>query len=115
MPRVVFTSRIHPSHIAEYKRRHAQVWPQMLQALKETGWENYTIHLSDDGLLVGVVDVDDYAAAVERMSHHEVNALWQAQMAEFFTEAENPDEDMQILPKIFDLDAQWEAAQSQKR
>lgn len=106
MARVVFTSQINPKHIAEYKRRHAQVWPEMLQALEATGWKNYTIHLSEDGLLVGVVDIENYEDAVAKMAKHEVNARWQAQMAQFFTESSNPDEDMQILPKIFDLEAQ---------
>ena len=54
--RICFTLQVKPSRIAEYKSRHAEVWPEMLQALREAGWHNYSLFLRDDGLLIGYVE-----------------------------------------------------------
>ena len=106
MARVCFISRIRPDQIETYKQRHAQVWPQMLRALHETGWHDYTLHLAPDGLLVGVVDVDDFDAARESMAARDVNARWQAEMAELFGSDGPPDEGFVQLECVFDLEAQ---------
>lgn len=79
--RVCFRSSIQPALIDEYKRRHAAVWPEMLLALKEAGWNNYSLFLADDGLLVGYVECDDFDAVRARMALTDVNARWQAEMA----------------------------------
>ncbi len=41
MERVAFTMRLLPGAEAEYRRRHADVWPEMLQALREGGVSDY--------------------------------------------------------------------------
>lgn len=108
--RVCFVSQVDPRHLDAYREAHAHVWPEMLQALRDTGWRDYTLHLSDDGLLVGVVDVDSYAAAQARMAATEVNARWQEAMSRLFAATGAPDEGMRVLPEIFNLDAQLTAA-----
>jgi L-rhamnose mutarotase len=55
MARYCFLLRVRPEHMEEYRRRHAAVWPEMLSALAETGWRNYSLFLHDDGLLVGQI------------------------------------------------------------
>ena len=110
MARVCFISRIRADQVETYRKRHAEVWPEMLQALHETGWRDYTLHLADDGLLVGVVDVDDFDAARRAMAARDVNARWQAEMAELFGSDGPPDEGFVVLDRVFDLDAQRAAA-----
>jgi len=114
--RVCFRSSIQPALIDEYKRRHAAVWPEMLLALKEAGWNNYSLFLADDGLLVGYVECDDFDAVRARMALTEVNARWQAEMASLFDDTENtgqaPDEGFQVLEEVFNLDGQLVAAGS---
>jgi L-rhamnose mutarotase len=56
MSRVCFLLRVRPERLAEYKARHREVWPEMLAALRETGWSNYSLFLRDDGLLVGYLE-----------------------------------------------------------
>jgi L-rhamnose mutarotase len=50
--RYSFLLRVRPDRMDEYRRRHETVWPEMLQALADTGWRNYTLFLNDNGLLV---------------------------------------------------------------
>ena len=78
MERVCFLARVRPDRLGEYRARHREVWPEMTDALRKAGWTNYTLFLADDGLLVGYLETDDYAAAQRRMEQTGVNERWQA-------------------------------------
>ena len=84
MERICFTLQVRPERLDEYKARHEQVWPEMLAALRETGWRNYSLFLRPDGLLVGYLETEDFERAQRDMSEREVNRKWQSEMAEFF-------------------------------
>src|SRR5450432_4211816 len=104
MERICFVLWVKADRLEEYKRRHREVWPEMLSALRETGWNNYSLFLRDDGLLVGYLETEDFAAAREGMALREVNERWQREMADFFQQAAGilpsrvlPDQAMQPL------------------
>lgn len=104
--RVCFLLKVRPERLAEYKLRHQAVWSEMLEALRETGWRNYSLFLRDDGLLVGYLETPDFEAALKGMASREVNARWQREMAPFFAslEGRRPDEGMLPLEEVFHLD-----------
>lgn len=106
LTRVCFLLRVKSGRLDEYKRRHASVWPDMLAALRETGWHNYSLFLAGDGLLVGYFETPDLQAALRGMQTREVNARWQAEMAPFFEalDGKNPDEGFLRLEEVFHLD-----------
>jgi L-rhamnose mutarotase len=83
MERVCWTMRVRPERLDEYKARHREVWQEMLDALRETGWTNYSLFLTDDGLLIGYLETEDFEAAQAAMAAKDVNTRWQAEMAEF--------------------------------
>jgi L-rhamnose mutarotase len=103
--RVCFTLSVRPDRLAEYRARHRDVWPDMLEALRTSGWSNYSLFLREDGLLIGYVESDDFAAAQRAMEETEVNALWQAEMAEFFElpQGARPDTGFERVAEIFHL------------
>jgi L-rhamnose mutarotase len=105
MERVCFLLKVRPERLAEYKERHKTVWPEMLQALRETGWQNYSLFLREDGLLVGYFETPDLPAALAGMAAREVNLRWQKDMAPFFInlEGRRPDEGFLRLEEIFHL------------
>jgi L-rhamnose mutarotase len=111
--RVCFRSSVKPQLTDEYRRRHAAVWPDMLRALQDAGWRNYSLFLGGDGLLIGYLECDDFDAVRARMALTEVNALWQAGMAALFESPESPDqapdEGFQVLEEVFNLDDQLAA------
>jgi len=105
MERICFLLRVKPDRLAEYKERHKTVWPEMQEALRATGWHNYSLFLQEDGLLVGYVETPDFQAALDGMAKKEVNQRWQKQMAEFFDLAgEHADRAMRPLEEVFHLD-----------
>jgi L-rhamnose mutarotase len=103
--RVCFTLQVKADRLDEYRRRHAPVWREMLDALRDAGWRDYSLFLREDGLLVGYLVTDDFAAAQAAMDATEVNARWQAEMADFF-EVGRPDHAMHVLTEVFNLDDQ---------
>ena len=105
--RVCFQLQVKPGQIEEYTRRHAAVWPEMLTALKRSGWHNYSLFLRPDGLLIGYFETDSLPDAQARMAATEVNARWQAEMSGFFEDLDGaPDEGFLQLTEIFNLEDQ---------
>ena len=107
MRRICFTLQVRPDRLEEYRRRHAHVWPDMLTALRDAGWHDYSLFLREGGLLVGYLLTDDFEAALGAMDATEVNTRWQAQMAEFF-DGGRPDQHMHVLTEVFNLESQLE-------
>jgi L-rhamnose mutarotase len=105
MERVCFLLKVRKEKIAEYKERHAEVWPEMLAALTATGWRNYSIFLREDGLLVGYCEVESFAQALEDMKTYPVNERWQKWMEPFFEglSGGGADDNMMRLEEVFHL------------
>jgi L-rhamnose mutarotase len=104
--RICFLLKVRPDRLEEYKKRHTEVWPEMLDALRQTGWRNYSLFLRPDGLLIGYLETEDFEHCRAAMKRYAVNARWQAEMAPFFEslEGEGADDDMQTLEEVFHLD-----------
>lgn len=105
MQRVCFLLKVRPDRLDEYAERHRDVWPDMLDALRRTGWTNYSLFLRDDGLLVGYFETPSLEAALAGMAATDVNARWQADMAPFFEalDGQRPDEAFLTLREVFHL------------
>jgi L-rhamnose mutarotase len=106
MQRICFILHVKKDRLEEYKERHTKVWPEMLEALRETGWHNYSLFLRDNGMLVGYVETPDFRKALAGMAAKEVNDRWQREMKEFFEDPEGrpADRQMEPLPEVFHLD-----------
>ena len=106
MKRVAFLLKVKQDKIPAYKERHKQVWPEMLDALRRTGWHNYSLFMRDDGLLFGYFETpDSFQAALDGMSHEDVNAKWQDFMAPYFEGlGAHADQMMEELEEVFHLD-----------
>jgi L-rhamnose mutarotase len=104
MERVGFTMRLLPGQEAEYRRRHAAVWPEMLEALRAAGARNYSIFLHGIDLFA-YLEVDDFATFRATMAAAEVNDRWQAEMAELIDLLTDPATGFhQRLEEVFHLE-----------
>lgn len=106
MQRVCFLLQVKKDKLEEYKKYHEAVWPEMLDALRETGWHNYSLFLRDDGLLIGYLETPDFKKAVEGMQKKDVNTRWQKMMAPYFENIgdKKADTSMASLEEVFHLD-----------
>lgn len=105
MKRVGFLLKVKADKLDEYKEHHKNVWPEMLAALRETGWHNYSLFLRNDGLLFGYFETPhSLEQAQSLMAAKEVNTRWQEFMAPYFETNTRPDEMFQELEEVFHLD-----------
>jgi L-rhamnose mutarotase len=104
--RICFVLQVRPDRVEEYKIRHAEVWPEMLNALRESGWRNYSLFLRPDGLLVGYLEAEDFQKCCADMKSHPINARWQAEMLPFFElqPGSGVDDSMYPIQEVFHLD-----------
>jgi len=80
MERIGFRMRLRPGAEAEYRRRHAAVWPELLDDLRSAGASNYSIFLDGEDLF-GYLEVDDFERFRSAMAASDANARWQPEMA----------------------------------
>ena len=107
MKRVGFKLKVKEERLEDYKARHREVWAEMLTALTESGWHNYSLFLLPDGTLFGYFETpESFQAALAEMDKKEVNERWQAEMAPFFESpgGDRADEMMVELEEVFHLD-----------
>jgi L-rhamnose mutarotase len=70
---------VRPEKIAEYKRLHADAWPDVLAMIKACHIDNYTIFLREpENLLFSYWEYsgDDFDADMARMATHEPTQRW---------------------------------------
>lgn len=107
MKRVGFILKVKPELIDDYKAHHQRVWPEMLDALRQTGWHNYSLFMHDDGLLFGYFETPlSLADAQAAMARTDVNARWQDMMSPYFEipPGAHPDQMLVELEEVFHLD-----------
>jgi L-rhamnose mutarotase len=104
--RVCFLLKVRGDKLEEYKKRHAAVWPEMQEALRVSGWQNYSLFLRPDGLVIGYLEADDFETCRARMKDHPVNARWQSEMAPLVESLNGAAVDDSFFPleEIFHLD-----------
>lgn len=114
MPRYCLQGRIRPDRTDLYRARHRSVWPELLRALADSGWRDYSLFLGPDGLLIGFVETDDLAAAQAAVAATEANSAWQREMSDLFVGLEGaaPDQAWTLLEPVFDLNGQLAATTS---
>ncbi len=81
--------RLLPGAEAEYRRRHAAVWPEMLAELRAAGAHNYSIFQRGDDLFA-YLEVDDFDRCWAHMNASPVNERWQADMASLIDPLTDP-------------------------
>ena len=104
MIRNAFKMKLKPGHIAEYKKRHDEIWPELSQALKSAGVSDYSIFLDEETLtLFAVQKLGDTntAAALPRLP---IVRKWWDSMASLMEVRPDNEPVSQPLKEVFHLD-----------
>jgi len=90
MHRIAFKMQLHKGFEAEYKRRHATLWPDLRELLKKTGISEYAIYLDETtNTLLGVLKAED-PESLDDLPNHEVMQRWWKFMSDIMeTNADN--------------------------
>ncbi|TWD48611.1 L-rhamnose mutarotase [Agrobacterium vitis] len=84
-----FKMHLHPGMEAEYRKRHDEIWPELVDLLHEAGVSDYSIYLdTETHTLFGILTRSaDHGMA--DLPDHPVMKRWWAHMADIM--ASNPD------------------------
>ena len=107
MKRIGFLLKVKKELIPEYVEHHKRVWPEMLDALRRTGWHNYSLFMREDGTLFGYFETpESFDAARDAMAKEAINAKWQEFMAPYFESVggTHADKLMEEVVEVFHLD-----------
>lgn len=104
--RFAFKMFLKPGMEKEYERRHAQLWPELKQQIKDAGVSNYSIYWDKDtNILFGYQEVADGAANSQDVSAaDEITLRWWDYMKDLMET--NPDNSPVTVPiqEVFHLD-----------
>lgn len=77
MERYGMVLKVKPGKLEEYKRLHADVWPDVLETIKECNIRNYSI-FHKDGYLFSYFEYvgDDFEADMEKMAADPTTQEW---------------------------------------
>jgi L-rhamnose mutarotase len=104
MERHGFVWRVRPGRGDEYLQRHATIWPELADRLRDAGLANFTIYLHGE-LVFGHLEAPDFAAVAEQLRHDPVSIAWEEEMADLL-EYPNADEETgwpERLTLVWDL------------
>ena len=104
MQRIAFMMRIKPGSEEEYRRRHRQVWPELLANLKRAGCSHYSIYMQ--GLdLFAYMEVEDFQSFLSVMAGSPVSERWEQYMSDILIREIDPTTGFpSVLPEVFHLD-----------
>ena len=97
MEKYAFCMQLNAGQVAEYQRRHDEIWPELSELLKEAGIVDYSLHLHPETLQLFGVLWRRKDHAMDRLPEHPVMQKWWAYMAELMQV--NPDNS----PVVHDL------------
>ncbi|MEI6753736.1 MAG: L-rhamnose mutarotase [Paludibacter sp.] len=101
MKRLAFKMYLKPGFEAEYEKRHAEIWPELQQLLKDSGVSDYSIFWDKETNLLFAVQKIDGDGGSQDLGSTEIVQKWWAYMADIMET--NPDySPISIpLPEIF--------------
>jgi L-rhamnose mutarotase len=104
MANYAWVLEVRPGYEEAYKKRHDEIWPEMLECLHAAGIRNYNIYRH--GLtLFGSFETDDLKATQAALAGDPTNARWGASMAPLMKIETDPATNFPyLLPQQFHMD-----------
>lgn len=75
MDRCIWKARVLPGKLAEYEKRHREIWPEMAEILRSCGITNYTIW-NNGSELIGYYECQSLEYADRLKAESEVVRRW---------------------------------------
>ncbi len=91
-----FRMKLKPGMRDEYKRRHDEIWPELVSLLREAGISDYSIHLDAGTDTLFAVLWRTVPNGMDALPAHPVMARWWAQMADIMET--HPDNEPASVP-----------------
>jgi L-rhamnose mutarotase len=102
MQRFAFKMKLKPGYVAEYRKRHDEIWPELVLLLKNAGISDYSIFLDEETNTLFAVQKQSGQSSQD-LGSTEIVQKWWAYMADIMDA--NPDNSPVTvpLPEVFYL------------
>jgi L-rhamnose mutarotase len=104
MKRAGFTMRLKPGNEQEYKRRHDEIWPELVKELADAGVRDYVIYLDPESLVLFASQKVTEHNTADELAGKQIVRKWWTYMADLMET--NPDDSPVVRPltEMFYLD-----------
>jgi len=101
MEQIGFRMQLNPGQAEEYRRRHDEIWPELVSLLKEAGISDYSIFFHEETLSL--------FAVLKRRADHSMDSLpmepimqrWWQHMADIMQSGANNEPVVEPLERVF--------------
>ncbi|WP_229236108.1 L-rhamnose mutarotase [Dyadobacter tibetensis] len=81
--------KLHPGQVAEYKKRHNKIWPELVTLIKESGISEYSIFLDEETNILFAIQNQSGEGSSQDLGQTEIVQKWWKYMADIMET--NPD------------------------
>jgi L-rhamnose mutarotase len=104
MEKIAFVMKLKPGNEAEYEKRHDEIWPELVETLKQAGVSDYSIFLEKSSCKLFAVLQRSEDHSMEQLPLDPVVKKWWAFMADIMeTSADNKPLE-ETLVRVFHLE-----------
>ena len=97
MEKYAFTMQLRPGHEAEYKKRHDNIWPELVTAFRQAGISDYSIHLDRQSGKLFAVLTRDKSHRMDELSQDPTVQRWWSYLADI---VETEDDDAPVMTEL---------------
>lgn len=96
--------KLYPNMAEEYKRRHANLWPELIEAIYRDGGKNYTIfHDPETNLLFEYIEIENEELWAKR-GGDEITKKWWDYMSDIMETNEDNSPICRKINEVFHLE-----------
>ena len=104
MERLCFTFEIRPGTEDEYKKRHDEIWPELVDAIKDAGFENYSLFRRGTTITAYVECHPDVATSFGKIAGTDANARWSKWFEDVIVSLTDEDGNLYRAEEVWHLD-----------
>ena len=104
MERLCFTFEIRQGTEDEYEKRHDEIWPELVEAIKDAGLANYTLFRRGTEIIAYVEAHPDVATAFGKLAPSEVNRRWAEWFSDIIVSLTDEHGNLHAVPEVWHLD-----------
>jgi L-rhamnose mutarotase len=102
--RLCFTFEIRPGTEDEYEKRHDEIWPELVAAIKDAGLANYTLFRRGTEIIAYVEAHPDVATAFAKLGPTDVNRRWAEWFSDVIVSLTDEQGNLYAVPEVWHLD-----------
>lgn len=104
MEKHAFKMTLNPGAAREYRRRHDEIWPELVDLLHEAGVSDYSIFIDEETGTLFAVMWRRKDHSLSSLPNHPVMQKWWAHMADIMATNDKNEPLAEDLPLIFHMD-----------